>query len=76
MSLLRLTAQVVKTLSAADQLVSVDHQSDHRQSLSESVAWLIRSSQQPDGSFTDASSFRANKVMVSSDSSSVSSVTE
>ncbi|KAM8760671.1 complement C5 [Acanthopagrus schlegelii] len=58
-----LTAQVVKTLSAADQLVSVDHQSDHRQSLSESVAWLIHSTQQPDGSFTDASSFRANKVM-------------
>ncbi|XP_008299098.1 complement C5 [Stegastes partitus] len=53
-----LTAQVVRTLSAADQLVSVDHQS-----LSDSVAWLIRKTQQQDGSFTDKSSFKANKVM-------------
>ncbi|XP_054867538.1 complement C5 [Amphiprion ocellaris] len=53
-----LTAQVVWTLSAADPLLSVDHQS-----LSESVSWLIRKTQQSDGSFTDKSSFRANRVM-------------
>uniref|UniRef100_A0A3Q1GK75 Complement C5 n=1 Tax=Acanthochromis polyacanthus TaxID=80966 RepID=A0A3Q1GK75_9TELE len=49
-----LTAQAVRTLSTADQLLSVDHQL-----LSESVSWLIRNTQQPDGSFTDKSSFRA-----------------
>ncbi|XP_062237196.1 complement C5 [Platichthys flesus] len=53
-----LTALVVKTLSLVDQVVPVDHES-----LSNSVAWLIRSAQQPDGSFTDTSSFRPNKVM-------------
>ncbi|XP_026199541.1 complement C5 [Anabas testudineus] len=53
-----LTALVVKTLSLVDQVVSVNHQS-----LSDSVSWLIRSTQQPDGSFTDTSPFRANKVM-------------
>uniref|UniRef100_A0A3P8U9M4 Alpha-2-macroglobulin bait region domain-containing protein n=1 Tax=Amphiprion percula TaxID=161767 RepID=A0A3P8U9M4_AMPPE len=58
-----LTAQVVWTLSAADPLLSVDHQS-----LSESVSWLIRKTQQSDGSFTDKSSFRANRVMVGSSS--------
>ncbi|XP_035021114.1 complement C5 isoform X2 [Hippoglossus stenolepis] len=53
-----LTALVVKTLSLVDQVVPVDHES-----LSNSLAWLIRSTQQPDGSFTDTSSFRPNKVM-------------
>ncbi|XP_069379296.1 complement C5 isoform X2 [Paralichthys olivaceus] len=53
-----LTALVVKTLSLVDQVVPVDHPS-----LSNSVAWLIRSTQQQDGSFTDTSSFRPNKVM-------------
>ncbi|XP_070689559.1 complement C5 [Pempheris klunzingeri] len=52
-----LTALVVKTLSLVDLSVSVDHQS-----LSESVSWLIHHAQQPDGSFTDKSSFRANKA--------------
>uniref|UniRef100_A0A3Q3ILA5 NTR domain-containing protein n=1 Tax=Monopterus albus TaxID=43700 RepID=A0A3Q3ILA5_MONAL len=58
-----LTALVLKTLSAVDQVVSVDHQS-----LSESVAWLIYSTQLEDGSFTESSSLRANKFMVSSTS--------
>ncbi|XP_076588073.1 complement C5 [Chaetodon auriga] len=53
-----LTALVVKTLSLVDPVVPVDHQS-----LSDSVAWLIRSTQQEDGSFSDSSSFRPNKVM-------------
>uniref|UniRef100_A0A3Q3IID7 Anaphylatoxin-like domain-containing protein n=2 Tax=Monopterus albus TaxID=43700 RepID=A0A3Q3IID7_MONAL len=53
-----LTALVLKTLSAVDQVVSVDHQS-----LSESVAWLIYSTQLEDGSFTESSSLRANKFM-------------
>ncbi|KAG7999644.1 Complement C5 [Nibea albiflora] len=54
----RLTALVVKTLSLVDSVVSVDHQS-----LSDSVSWLIRNAQQPDGSFKDKSSFRPNRVM-------------
>ncbi|XP_031694616.1 complement C5-like [Anarrhichthys ocellatus] len=54
----RLTALVVKTLSVVDPVVSVDHHT-----LSDSVSWLIRRAQQQDGSFTDKSSFRANKVM-------------
>ncbi|XP_069579966.1 complement C5 isoform X1 [Brachyistius frenatus] len=53
-----LTALVVRTLSAADQLVSVDHQS-----LSESISWLIRRTQQPDGSFRDKSSSFRPKAM-------------
>ncbi|KAK9521964.1 hypothetical protein VZT92_018466 [Zoarces viviparus] len=53
-----LTALVVKALSVVDPVVSVDHQT-----LSDSVSWLIRQAQQQDGSFTDKSSFRANKVM-------------
>lgn len=48
-------------MSLVDQVVSVDHQY-----LSDSVSWLIRSTQQQDGSFTENSSFRPNKVMVSS----------
>uniref|UniRef100_UPI0037E7A380 complement C5 n=1 Tax=Semicossyphus pulcher TaxID=241346 RepID=UPI0037E7A380 len=53
-----LTALVVKTLSVMDPFVSVDHQS-----LSESVTWLIRSTQQSDGSFSDTSSYRPNRAM-------------
>ncbi|XP_026177274.1 complement C5 [Mastacembelus armatus] len=53
-----LTALVVKTLSVLDPVVSVDHQA-----LSESVAWLIHSTQQQDGSFTEKSLIRANKYM-------------
>ncbi|XP_041643759.1 complement C5 isoform X2 [Cheilinus undulatus] len=53
-----LTALVVKTLSMMDPLVPVEHQS-----LSDSVSWLIRSTQQSDGSFTDTSSFRPNKIL-------------
>lgn len=63
LSVFRLTALVVKTLSMAEPLpqpVSVDHQA-----LSESVAWLIHKAQQADGSFADKSSFRPNKVVVS-----------
>ncbi|KAM9858664.1 complement C5 [Aulostomus maculatus] len=52
-----LTAAVVKTLSLANQVVTVDHHD-----LSESVAWLIRHAQQQDGSFTEKSSFRPNKI--------------
>ncbi|CAJ1069578.1 complement C5 isoform X1 [Xyrichtys novacula] len=54
----RLTALMVKTLSMVDPVVPVDHQS-----LSDSVSWLIRRNQQEDGSFTDSSSFRPNKIM-------------
>ncbi|KAG7490391.1 complement C5 [Solea senegalensis] len=55
-----LTALVVKMLSLVDldQIISVDHQT-----LSYSVAWLIRSAQQGDGSFSDTSSYRPNKIM-------------
>lgn len=56
----RLTAAVVKTLAAVDQVNKVD-----RQALSESVAWLIRHAQQQDGSFKDKSSFIHNKFMAS-----------
>lgn len=55
-----MTALVVKTLSMADPVVPVNHQS-----LFESVSWLIRRAQQPDGSFTETASFRPNRVMVS-----------
>ena len=55
----------MKTLAAVDQMFSTDHQA-----LSESVNWLIRNTQQADGSFKDGSSFRPNKVVVSSSSSS------
>ncbi|KAM7390973.1 hypothetical protein PAMP_021696 [Pampus punctatissimus] len=54
-----MTALVVKTLSVVDQVVSVDHQV-----LSESVSWLIRSAQQQDGSFSEKSPFRPNKIAV------------
>ncbi|XP_071340230.1 complement C5 isoform X2 [Trachinotus anak] len=53
-----LTALVVKTMSVMDQIVTVNHQA-----LSDSVAWLIRSCQQADGSFTDKSSYKSKKFM-------------
>ncbi|KAM6930938.1 complement C5 [Xenentodon cancila] len=53
-----ITAEVVKILSMADPVVSVDHQS-----LSESVSWLIRRAQQNDGSFTEKSSFKPIKIL-------------
>lgn len=59
----RLTALVVKALSMADQIsypVAVDHQA-----LLDSMFWLTRSAQQPDGSFADQSPYRPNKLVVS-----------
>ncbi|XP_074526548.1 complement C5 [Halichoeres trimaculatus] len=53
-----LTALVVKTMSVMDSVVPVDHQS-----LSDSVNWLTRKKQQADGSFTDSSTYRPNKIM-------------
>ncbi|KAF1388978.1 hypothetical protein PFLUV_G00068530 [Perca fluviatilis] len=46
----RMTALMVKTLALVDMVDPVDHQK-----LSESVSWLIRSTQQPDGSFAEKS---------------------
>ncbi|XP_068167986.1 complement C5 [Antennarius striatus] len=54
-----ITALVVKTLAMTDPIVSVSHQD-----LSTTLSWLIRSAQQPDGSFKDKSSFRPNRLMV------------
>lgn len=59
--LLRITAEVVRALALADPFVSVSHQL-----LSDSVSWLIRRTQQADGSFSENSSFKRNKFMVSS----------
>ncbi|XP_011613600.2 complement C5 isoform X1 [Takifugu rubripes] len=53
-----LTALVVKIMALLESVAPVDHQG-----LSDSVAWLIRNCQQPDGSFTDKSSFRPNKIV-------------
>uniref|UniRef100_A0A3P9H4Z3 Complement C5 n=1 Tax=Oryzias latipes TaxID=8090 RepID=A0A3P9H4Z3_ORYLA len=53
------TAMVVKVLALADSVMSLDHQS-----LSESVTWLISKTQQADGSFSELSSFKPNRVMV------------
>ncbi|XP_014913176.1 complement C5 isoform X1 [Poecilia latipinna] len=53
------TAEVVRTLSLADPFVSVDHQS-----LSDSVSWLIRKTQQPDGSFMERASSKNSRLMV------------
>ncbi|XP_019741202.1 complement C5 [Hippocampus comes] len=53
-----LTAAAVRTLASVDPVLQVD-----RQALSESVSWLIRNAQNQDGSFSDTSSFRANKFM-------------
>ncbi|XP_017281314.1 complement C5 [Kryptolebias marmoratus] len=54
-----ITAEMVRALALADSFVSVNHQS-----LSESVGWLIHRTQQPDGSFSEKSSFKHNKLMV------------
>ncbi|XP_030581729.1 complement C5-like [Archocentrus centrarchus] len=53
-----LTALVVRALSAADPVVSVNHQA-----LSESVTWLIFRAQQPDGSFREESPYKSNKIL-------------
>ncbi|XP_057687194.1 complement C5 [Corythoichthys intestinalis] len=53
-----LTAAAVRTLASVDPVVQVQ-----RQTLSESVSWLIQNAQNGDGSFSDTSSFRANKFM-------------
>ncbi|XP_077456042.1 complement C5 isoform X3 [Stigmatopora argus] len=53
-----LTAATVQTLASVDKVIQVD-----RQTLSESVSWLIRNAQNGDGSFSDMSSFKANKIM-------------
>ncbi|XP_061624798.1 complement C5 isoform X1 [Phyllopteryx taeniolatus] len=53
-----LTAAAVRTLASVDPVVQV-----HRQALSESVSWLIRNAQNQDGSFSDTSTYRANKFM-------------
>ncbi|XP_028313986.1 complement C5 [Gouania willdenowi] len=52
------TALVLQTLSLADQIVTVDHQS-----LSDSMFWLIWNTQNSNGSFRELSSFRANRAM-------------
>ncbi|XP_015250744.1 PREDICTED: complement C5 [Cyprinodon variegatus] len=52
------TAEVVRTLSMADSFVKVDHQS-----LSESVSWLIRKTQQADGSFIERAPPKNSKFM-------------
>ncbi|KAM9391787.1 complement C5 [Pholidichthys leucotaenia] len=53
------TALAVKTLAAADAVFSGD-----RQSLSTTISWLVQNAQNPDGSFTEKSNFRANKILV------------
>ncbi|KAM4578048.1 complement C5 [Fundulus diaphanus] len=53
------TAEVVRALSMADSFVSVNHQS-----LSNSVNWLIRSTQQADGSFTERSPSKHDRFLV------------
>lgn len=52
---------MVKVLAQLDRLVPVD-----RQALSDSVAWLIRQRQQPDGSFRDTSAYSPHRVLVRS----------
>ncbi|PWA14828.1 hypothetical protein CCH79_00020214 [Gambusia affinis] len=54
------TAEVVRTLSLADPFVSMDHQM-----LSDSVSWLIRKTQQPDGSFIERASSENSRPTVS-----------
>ncbi|KAM9775605.1 complement C5 [Neosynchiropus ocellatus] len=53
-----LTAEAVRAMTEADPVVSVDHQT-----LSDSVAWLIRARQQVDGSFAEKATFRPNRAM-------------
>ncbi|MED6281344.1 hypothetical protein CHARACLAT_020363, partial [Characodon lateralis] len=53
------TAEVVRTLSLSNSFVPVDHQS-----LSNSVSWLIRKTQQDDGSFIERSRSKHSRFMV------------
>ncbi|XP_076854617.1 complement C5 [Brachyhypopomus gauderio] len=53
-----LTALVVKTLAKVDRYVRVD-----RDMLSNTVRWLLTKHQNPDGSFTEESSYRPSKLM-------------
>uniref|UniRef100_A0A8P4G2F4 Complement component 5 n=1 Tax=Dicentrarchus labrax TaxID=13489 RepID=A0A8P4G2F4_DICLA len=72
-----LTALAVKTLSVVDAVISGDDRNldrQYRESLLESVDWLIRRAQQTDGSFTDKSFFRPNKLMVEGTDATVRSV--
>ncbi|KAF6715641.1 Complement C5 [Oryzias melastigma] len=56
------TAMAVKVLAVADSVM--DGGSVDRQSLSESVTWLISKTQQEDGSFSEKSSLKPDRVMV------------
>ncbi|XP_042276163.1 complement C5 isoform X3 [Thunnus maccoyii] len=56
------TALMVKTLSAVDQVFSVDHQE-----LSDSVTWLIQHTQQPDGSFREKSAYKPKMMAEGTD---------
>ncbi|XP_013878274.1 complement C5 isoform X2 [Austrofundulus limnaeus] len=62
------TAEMVRALALMDPFVSVNHQA-----LSDSVSWLIRKTQQPDGSFRETSSSKLNKIMVDDQSVFVTS---
>ncbi|XP_072521407.1 LOW QUALITY PROTEIN: complement C5 [Salminus brasiliensis] len=53
-----LTALVVKTLANVDKYVTVDHTM-----LSSTVRWLITQCQNPDGSFSEKSSYKPKKLM-------------
>ncbi|XP_026795914.2 complement C5 isoform X1 [Pangasianodon hypophthalmus] len=53
-----LTALVVKTLASVDKYVTVDHDV-----LSGTVRWLITKCQNPDGSFSEISSYKPIKLM-------------
>ncbi|XP_060739297.1 complement C5 [Tachysurus vachellii] len=53
-----LTALVVKTLASVNKYVTVDHDQ-----LSGTVYWLISKCQNPDGSFTEISSYKPIKLM-------------
>ncbi|XP_062874389.1 complement C5 isoform X2 [Trichomycterus rosablanca] len=53
-----LTALVVKTLANVNKYVTVDHNM-----LSKTVSWLIIHCQNPDGSFTEKSSYKPIKLM-------------
>lgn len=64
----RITALVVRALAAAEPVVSVNHQT-----LSESLTWLMFKAQQPDGSFTEESPYKSNRILVSASAYSISS---
>uniref|UniRef100_A0AAX7TRP4 Complement component 5 n=1 Tax=Astatotilapia calliptera TaxID=8154 RepID=A0AAX7TRP4_ASTCA len=53
-----ITALVVRALAAAEPVVSVNHQT-----LSESLTWLMFKAQQPDGSFTEESPYKSNRIL-------------